>query len=97
MQGQGFPHYQQKGQSYTWKDGYQRQNSSKQPHFSKGQQQVDKQQQGKTTPYDYKNSKEIGNLNCYHCEDPHYISQCKNIKKKETGTRTNMKILKGEW
>ena len=80
-QGQGFPYYQQKGQSYTWKDGYQRQNSSKQPCFLTGQQQVDKQQQGKTTPYDHKNSKEIGYLRFYHCEGPHYISQCEKYQK----------------
>ena len=81
MQRQIFPQYQQKGQSYTWKDGYQRQNDSKHPHFSKSQQQVDKQQQGKTTPYDHKNNEEIGNLNCYHCEGLHYISQCEKYQK----------------
>ena len=43
-QKQGFHWYQQQGQSYTWKDGYQKQNDSKHLHFSRNQQQVDRQQ-----------------------------------------------------
>ena len=79
-QRQGFPWYQQKEQSYTWKDGYQKQNT-KHLHFLRNQQQVDKQQQGKTIPYDHKNNKEMGSLKCHQCEGLHYISQCKIYQK----------------
>ena len=81
-QRQGFPWYQQKRQSYTWKDGYQKQNDSKHLCFSRNQQQVDSQQQGKANLYEYcKNKKEMGSLKCYHCKGLHYISQCKKYQK----------------
>ena len=79
---QGFLQYQQKGQSYTWKDRYQKQNDSKHLHFSRNQQQVDRQQQGKAHLYKYhKNNKEMGSLKCYQCEGLHYISQYEKYSK----------------
>ena len=97
-QKQDIPQYQQKGQSYTWKDGYQKQNDSKHLCFLRNQQQVDRQQQGKTNLYEYcKNNKEMGSIKCYHCEASTLSPSVKNIKKKETGTRKNMKISKKGW
>ena len=78
----GFHQYQQKRQPYTWKDRYQKQDDNKYLHFSRNQQQVDRQQQDKPHQYDdHRNNKDMGRLKCYHCEGPHYISQCENYQK----------------
>ena len=55
----GFHQYQPKGQSYTWKDRYQKQGHNKHLHSPQNQQQVDRQQHNKPYRYDdHKNNKD---------------------------------------
>ena len=83
-QRQGFHQYQPKGQSYTWIDRYQKQDHNEHLHFSQNQQQVDRQQQDMPHRYDDCKNKDMGELKCYHCEGPHYISQCEKYQKEKS-------------
>ena len=84
-QRQGFHQYQPKGQSYTWKDGYQKQGHNKYLGSPWNQQQVDIQQHDKPYRYDdCKNNKDVGGLKWYHYEGPHYISQCEKYQKEKS-------------
>ena len=84
-QRQGFHQYQPKGQPYTWKDRYQKQDHNKYLGSPQNKQQVDRQQHDKPYRYDdCKNNKDVGGLKCYHCEGPHYISQCEKYQKEKS-------------
>ena len=82
---QGLHQYQPKGQSYSCKDRYQKQGHNKYLGSPQNQQQVDRQQHDKPHKYDdHKNNKDVRGLKCYHCEGPHYISQCEEYQKEKS-------------
>ena len=92
---QGFHWYQPKGQSYTWKDRYQKQGHNKYLGSSRNKQQVDRQQHDKPHKYDdHKNKNNVGGLKCYHCEGPHYISQHEKYQKEKSRYQENTRISK---
>ena len=82
---QGFHQGHQKGQSYTWKGRYQKQDHNKNLGSAQNQQQVGRLQHNKPHKHDdCKNNKDGAGLKCYHCGGPHYISQCEKYQKEKS-------------